>query len=591
VSCAPNHANRTRSRWIFVTAGLVAMTATMTVAIPSAFAQEAPSPFACWGEAMAIENGLSVVDLEAERDARLADPGFAGEPSSGIAHRMCVLGELMSRLGDTRAPQYFERAIAAAPDEPGYELWYGKYLGGVRGASFPLIERAEVHLYRAMQKLHARRSKGAERSYDATTEEWAQRALIDLYQADGLPSLPWKGYPYNSDSSDAPGLFLTGQGRTSIDTNDFIDPSDVRKFTNETLFAESVERLNRDLTRSEKQGIVRAPVRYEAFARARIRQNILGALDFSYRSLWIQNGQINRFDQPNNFTDARAEEYGVTYKRAFDLYPVVDATLDASYKRVDRVGIVEYFPNEWEHFNLFELKPAISRFLGPDKVTLGTNFVYMDMPDTIGGSIDQRKRGRAITAVYFDYAIYRPLLLPSIGGGGLHFHRRGTRGWHFFGGAAFDNEVFGTRLVQKRDYYGGTSLLGIGRWDFTVQGTLYQAGVTDAEGFDLSPLANAQFRTTVVPLFRIIDGETIPGLPGGGSPAFLNLVFPVKWDRATQGTTDYENVRVGAELWSRVIVTGLRGTSFLINGGYSFEYFYNLGKPLNLARIDIGMGW
>ena len=205
---------------------------------------------------------------------------------------------------------------------------------------------------------------------------------------------------------------------------------------------------------------------------------------------------------------------------------------------------------------MIEAKPALSRFIGPDKLTVGTNFVYMIMPDIVGGELDQRKRGRAITAFYFDYAIYRPLLLPSIGAGGLHFHRRSTRGWHFFGGAAFDNEVYGTRLVQKRDYYGGTSLLGIGRWDFTLQGTVYQSGVTDAEGFDLAPLANAQFRTSVVPLFRIIDGETIPGLPTGGSPAFLNLVFPMKWDVATQGSHDFENFRVGAELWTRFIATG-----------------------------------
>ena len=61
---------------------------------------------------------------------------------------------------------------------------------------------------------------------------------------------------------------------------------------------------------------------------------------------------------------------------------------------------------------MIELKPALSRFIGPDKLTVGLNFVYMDMPDIVGGELDQRKRGRAITAFYFDYAIYRPLLLP-----------------------------------------------------------------------------------------------------------------------------------------------------------------------------------
>jgi hypothetical protein len=557
----------------------------------SAEAQEPPSPFGCLGEAQSIEAGLGTSDLREERDKRLHDPGHPGEPAAELAHRMCVLAQLMSRLGDDRAADAFERAIAAAPDEGGYELWYGQYLGGVRGANSPLLERAEVHLYRALDKVRARRARGGERPYDRTTEEWAERRLIDLYQADGFPVSPWKGYPYGVDGTDGPGLFVEGQARTSIDTNDFVDVSDVRKFTAEAAFAGSVERLDRPLTTSEKQALVRAPPRYELGARARVRQNVLGSLDFGYRSLWIEHGQIMRFDQPTNFVDVRVQQYGVTYKRTLDLYPVADATIEASYQRVDRVGIVEYFPNQWEHIDVFEAKPAVSRFIGPDKLTAGTNFVYMNMPDIVGGEIDQRKRGRAITAFYVDYAIYRPLLLPSLSAGGLHWHRRSTRGWHFFGGAAFDNEVYGTRLVQKRDYYGGTSLQGIGRWDLTLQGTVFQSGVTDAEGFDLSPLANAQFRTTVVPLFRIIDGDAIPGLPAGGSPAFLNLVFPVRWDVATQGPRDFENVRAGVELWTRFIATGLRGTSFLVNGGYAYQYFYELSKGLHVMRVDVGMGW
>jgi hypothetical protein len=567
----------------------------MIFASARARAQEAPSPFACLGEVRAIESGLALSDLGAERDARIAEPPPPAEPPAELARRMCVIAQLMSRLGDERASTYYQRAIAASPDEGGYELWYGQYLGFVRGAAFPLVERAEVHLYRALQKVRARRAHGRARDYDRTTEEWAERRLIDLYQADGLPTLPWKGYPYGSDGEDAPGLAAAVKGSASVDTYEvglnYVDVSDARRFTSEAAFASSVERLDRPLTLGEKQAIARAPPRYDAFARARVRQNLLGSLDFAYRSMWIEHGQIMRFDQPTNFIDARVEQYGVTYKRAFDLYPVADLSLEATYDRIDRVGIVEYFPNEWEHIDMVEVRPALSRFIGPDKLSAGANFIYMIMPDIVGGEIDQRKRGRAITAVYFDYAIYRPLLLPSVSAGGVHLHRRSTRGWHFFGGAAFDNEVYGTRLVQKRDYYGGTSFLGLGRWDLTLQGTFFQSGVTDAEGIDLSSLTNAQLRTSLVPLFRIIDADATPGLPSGGAPAFLNLVFPMKWDAATEGAHDFENVRVGVELWSRFIATGLRGTSFLVNGGYAFEYFYNIDKTLNVARIDVGMGW
>ncbi|HEY8091761.1 MAG TPA: hypothetical protein VIF09_28045, partial [Polyangiaceae bacterium] len=277
-------------------------------------------------------------------------------------------------------------------------------------------------------------------------------------------------------------------------------------------------------------------------------------------------------------------------KRGFDLYPLFDATVEASYRRVDRLGIVEFFPHEWEHIGLTELKPSVSRFLGPDVLTLGVNYVYMDISSVVGGEIDQRKRARAIRAAYFDYAIYRPLLLPSTSDA-LRLHRQATRGWHLFGGVAYDDEVFGTRLVQKRDFYGGTSLLGIGRWDLTVQGTVYQGGVTDQIGYVLTSLSHAQWRTTLVPLFRILDGDAMPGMPKGDAPVFLNLVFPLRQDVATQGPHDFDNARAGVELWTRIVAPHLRGTSFLVSGGYAFQYFYNLDKPLQTAHLDAGMGW
>jgi hypothetical protein len=499
----------------------------------------------------------------------------------------------MARVGDVRAERYFEDAIAARPDEGGYELWYGRYLGRQRGSNYPLVERAERHLDRALEKVRRRRALGREASFDAVTEDWAERALVDLYQADGFPVLPWKGYAYGADTSgasQAPGVFVTAEGRVSADTNDFLDVADVRNFTSQMLFAESVERLDRPLTLAEKQALAHNPLRYSYLARARVRQNVLGAIDFSYRDLEIDHGQVIRYDQPTVFGNAKVEEYGVTYKRGFDLYPLFDATVEASYRRVDRLGIVEYFPDEWEHIGLTELKPSISRFLGPDVLTLGMNYVYMDISPVQGGELDERKRARQIAAVYFDYAVYRPLLLPQTGEA-LRIRREATRGLHFFGGAAFDDEVYGTRLVEKRDYYGGVSLLGIGRWDVTAQATLYQGGVIDNIGYDLRSLSNAQWRASLTPLVRLIDVEATPGMPKTDGPVFLNLVFPLRQDIATQGPSDYDNFRVGAELWARIVSPHLRGTSFLASGGYAFQDFYNIGKPLHIARLDVGMGW
>jgi hypothetical protein len=553
-------------------------------------AQQELNPFACPGQAEAILDGLDTGDMSQERDKRVDAPPPPGETSEERALRECVLAQIMKRVGDARAPEHYARAVEAAPGEGAYELWYGRYLGGNRGSRYPLVEDAERHLYRALDKVRARRDAGHEAKWDAVTEDWAERALVDLYQADGLPVLPWKGFPYPWRGEQAPGLFLTAQGKASYDTNDFLDVSDVRNFTSQMLFAESVERLDRPLTLAEKQALAIAPLRYTYQLRARLRQNVLGAVDFTYRDLHIVDGQVVRYDQPTVFGNARVQEYGFTYKRGLDLYPLFDATIEASYRWVDRLGIVEFFPNQWEHIGLTELKPSVSRFIGPDVLTLGMNYVNMDMSPVVGGELDQRKRARTITAAYFDYAFYRPLLLPATTEG-WRIRRTATRGWHVFGGAAYDDEVFGTRLVQKRDYYGGTSLLGIGRWDLTLQGTLYQGGVTDNIGYNLSSLANAQWRTTLVPLFRIIDGETMPGMPSGDGPVFLNLVFPLRQDVATQGPHDFDNFRVGAELWTRIVSPHLRGTSFLVSGGYAFQDFYNIGKPLQTGRVDVGMGW
>src|SRR5665811_286114 len=44
------------------------------------------------------------------------------------------LAERMERLGDYRAPEFYEKAIQTDPTEPNYDLFYGDYLRNIRGA-------------------------------------------------------------------------------------------------------------------------------------------------------------------------------------------------------------------------------------------------------------------------------------------------------------------------------------------------------------------------------------------------------------------------------------------------------------------------
>ena len=164
-------------------------------------------------------------------------------------------------------------------------------------------------------------------------------------------------------------------------------------------------------------------------------------------------------------------------------------------------------------------------------------------------------------------------------------------------GKDFD-EAFGERLVHRRDSYAGTSLRGLGGFDVTLQGTLLASDTTREERLEGQGIARAldgsqqirQARPTLVVLYRIVDDEAIPDVPK--TPlAGLNLVVPVRADFAYRGPDAFDNVRAGAELWSKLIVTDLRGTSFLLTAGYEAQWFHRVGQVVHLGRVEMRMGW
>jgi hypothetical protein len=263
---------------------------------------------------------------------------------------------------------------------------------------------------------------------------------------------------------------------------------------------------------------------------------------------------------------------------------------------VARVGVVEWYPDLRENVNVYEARPVISRFVGPDKVTAGANLIFMDIPIVPGGLVEDRARTRTIRAFYFDYAIYRPLLLPQLPTAQLR--RTSTRGWHFSGGYVLDDEVFGVRVVRRRDTYLATSIKGLGSFDLTLQGSVFgsetsTAGRTATGSIDrgLDPAQTSrQVRPSMMVLFRIVDEESSPGMPT--SPLVsLTLVVPVRHDFATAGNNAFENTRLGAELWGKFISTGLRGSSFLLTAGYDVQHFHHLDRTVHLGHVDLRLGW
>lgn len=551
------------------------------------------NPFACLGEGESLARGNGTAEIEAEIEQRVQHPPAAEEDRFEIARHHCVTAELMRRVGDARAGDYYRRAIAAAPDEPGFELWYGHYLRNVRGPRAPLLESAEVHYFDALDKLREAREV---QPFDEITGSWVRRGLLNLYQEDGLPILPAKAFPYARNGAGGLGVALTTMVRVSRDTNEAGTIDDARRYAAEAAFAGGPQRLRRPLDQDELRGIVRTPLRYDLYNRLRLRLRWLGALDLSHELLRAPESQIGAFTQPNVFNDVKVDMLGVAWRRAFDLYPLFDLLLDAGYRRVTRVGVVEWYSDLKERINLFEAHPAVSRFLGPDKLTVGMNLVYMQIPTLPGGKLEDRARARAIRAFFADYAIYRPLLLPDASTRELR--RTLTRGLHLYGGHALDDEAFGVRVVYRRDSYAGVSLRGLGRFDVTVQGTLLasdtveevrDAGNSVIHGLDVTQTVR-QLRPTLIGLYRLVDDEAIPDVPR--TPlAGLNLVVPLRADFATRGTDAFDNVRGGAELWGKLISTGLRGTHFLVTVGYEAQWFHRLERLVHLGRVEVRMGW
>ena len=253
-----------------------------------------------------------------------------------------------------------------------------------------------------------------------------------------------------------------------------------------------------------------------------------------------------------------------------------------------------------EVFNLYEFKPSISRFLGADKLTLNGVYALLDISDTVGAPVLEQLRRKVIRAASLEYGIYQPLVLPTLSAGGLSSYRTPTRGLYVFGGIADDGEAYGSHQVLARDYYGGIRFEGPDWTDIWIQGTygtnntVY--GATDGRGnavFSSRPGLQL-FPDDAILQRRIRSWDTFPGMPpsslGFGSDMF-NIVFPISWDKTVKGPNDYENIRAGAQIWTKLIGEGFWGTTFLITAGGDYQYFYHIHKGIPMFQTAIRMGW
>lgn len=533
--------------------------------VVSAQTTGAPSnPFKQLDEASALTSIRGLDGIRRDIKERLQKPiANAGE--------YLLLAELMKRIGDLRADEYYQKAIAADENEPAYELFYADYLRNFRGPGRPLFPNAERHYLQAQKKL---RHDDRQIHWNQETDQRVERGLVALYQEDGLPVINLQ-----EDGISRPLIFFSSINRFAQLTGDFDNVDDVRAFTSEARLVSS--RLNQSLSDDVLRGIIRVKPQGETLNRVRFRYNAWPLVEVSYKYREIERGQLTNFFEPNKFNRVHLDEYGVSIEKPLAVSHYFDLLLRGSYKRAKREGLIEFLPHNREHINQYEGRAALSRFFGPDKAIAETVYVFQDTDQAVSTPI---RRSRRIVGARFTYELLRFSLDST------YRMRFDTRGIHFFAGFLDDRERFGTARLIKNDYFAGSSIRGAGSYEITVQPTIFTSRVDGV----LNQLRNSQYRTNINFLWRIKDEEKEPGLPEKLrwlNPAFIHLAVPFKHDVAIRGLDKFENYNIGIALNAKFFRTGSQRTTFLMSAGYQYQRFYKLNRSLNLLSFNVSMGF
>ena len=567
------------------------------------------NPYAVENSATNIARNLSLDQMRVRADQL---------SQSTQANDLCLAAELYKRLGDPRASTLYEKAIAASPDEPAYELFYGDYLRLYRGAGQrPLFPAAEQHLLNARGKLLMLLQAG-QKSWPACstrnpiwhqcTMDRVQRSLTALYERDGIQLAD--RHAENGDMKvERPWLFFSPGGRAGWATDDFDQTSDIRDLTSAFLFANNclqapdLRRLCGKITATQMAGMVRVQTPGEARSNLRIRFGAMPVLDITGLARKTFNGTINStcpvppqpgvecgFNNPDVFSTLSLVDYGAGIEKPFAVGSITDADLAFTYKHVNRVGLIENHPDDRERIDQYRGYGALSQYLGPDRLNLEYTFVRQNIDPTP----DLMRRDRVIQAGSVEYQIFRSLphgLRRNTNDGlGRHFE---TRGIDLVAGVLNDKERYKgpeADLITRWDYFAGISAKGLGPVDITFQPTRYSSRV------NIDPTeSNAQLRLAGNGLIRLLDEERTPTIPSqhflGMPVAFVQIVVPFHWDVPLVDTKSFESRSIGGELWVKLFTNTKMGVSTLAYAGYSRDVFPLLNKDLNLGRVGLSIGF
>ena len=529
------------------------------------------------------------IDLRTEDEIRAQLEDLLNRPNEKDAVEFCQIAEILKRNGDFQAETYYERAIAAAPTEPAYEIFYADYLRNFRGADNPLFPEAEKHFWRAQSKFDAlpenseAHIKSKLKNLNETKKR-LRRGLDILYERDGLP-LYSKSI---ADDVSQPFVFFSSQNRYGKSPSEIDEIDDTRGYTSQALFSESAIRLNRPLSKNELKNIIRDKEQFDTFNRIRFRYKSLPVLDIfaAYRN--INNAQVTQFFSPNEFNDVRLKQYGLSIQKPLNLAPYFDLFLRGTYSHIERKGVIEFLPNTEEKIDQYEGNVAVSRFFGPDKATLSFTYVYQDIDPNVNNFPE---RNREIFAGRFSYRLFITDLLGDTFG-----TRFQNRGLELFAGTVIDKDRFGTVVAKKEDYFVGATLSGftipwLPHWlgnpfDLTVQPTIFRGSVDSDQTQD-----NSQYRTNINLLYRIFDQEKNWKQWFLGEIAFLHVIIPFSHDIALEGPEDFENFKIGVQLSGKFFGDSTPSTAVFASVRYDFQRFYELDKNDHAVFASLSFGF
>jgi len=503
------------------------------------------------------------------------------------AYENCQVATLRKRVGDRWTESSYKKTIRIDTSEPAYELFYADYLRNFRGAGRPLFAAAERHYFKALKKLRQRAGPNSP-PWDPITGSRVQRALIALYQEDGITA--WSRRSDKETTDEIPLAFVASLNRFAQSTADLDrDVDDIRDYTSEALFSESRFRKNQPLSRDELKSLIRTKFPLETLARLRVRYGSMPSIDLFRTYRQAPNDAVTNFFVPDIFNGLILNSYGISAEKPFSFGRTFDADIGGTFKETRQKGLIEFSPTVSEVIRDYETKVAVSKFVGPDKVILQFNYAYLAIHPELANVPD---RNREFTGAALTYQLLRPQGFRS-SPYDRHFE---IRGWDFFGGFLLDNEAFNDAnaannvTVIRRDYFAGVALKGMGRFDLTIQPTVFSSSSSNQ-----APASNSQYRTNATLIYRRIDEDRdrSPGLPETRHPlnvASWQLVMALRQDLAVHNLDAFENYKAGLKSdWKFFTVSGR--TTILASLGYDFQRFYKLNKNENIFNVSLKVGF